>query len=313
MTNLCFSICIPTNGRIDIVKNSLDSIYTDCKVPFSEFEVVLSDNSTNDELLYLLESYKQYPNIVYEKTDCNGFLNSINALKLGKGAFLKLQNNYTMFTGEGLIHFANFVKQKSEEKPLVFFKNSGKEGIKNYNSFDDFNCDLSFWNSWSTGFSIWKKDFDRIKNVEVNSMFPHTSLFLLQYSKKSFVLNDSIYFVNQEVPRKGGYDLFKTFAIDYLRMLEDEMLKGNLSKRTFNKIKKDLFFDFLTVWYSNTKILKNEYTFKLVNIKQSIGVYYSRSSYYKLIFYGHVVAFKCKIYSIINLIKNKKHKCLRIR
>ena len=65
MSEIYLSICIPTNGRIEIIKNTLDSIYKNCDVPFSEFEVVLSDNSNNDELLELLENYKQYSNIVY--------------------------------------------------------------------------------------------------------------------------------------------------------------------------------------------------------------------------------------------------------
>jgi glycosyltransferase involved in cell wall biosynthesis len=69
MGNLYLSICIPTNGRIEIVRQTLDSIYKECKVDFVDFEVVLSDNSNNDELLLLLEEYKQFPNIIYSKTN----------------------------------------------------------------------------------------------------------------------------------------------------------------------------------------------------------------------------------------------------
>ena len=305
MSKLYLSICIPTNGRIEILKNTLDSIYNDCKVSFVKFEVILSDNSTNDELLDLLDSYKNIPNIVYQKTNCNGFLNSINALKMGKGLLLKLHNNYTMFSKNGLYDLISLIEQEQNNKPLFFFKNSGKQKTKDYDSFDSFNYDLSFWNSWSSGFSIWKEDFNKISNLEVNKMFPHTSLFLLQHSKKKFVINNLPYFINQDVLSKGGYDLFKTFGVDYLKMIEQTMNNGHISKKTFDKIKKDLFFDFLSVWYRNTKISKNDYTFELENIKQSISVYYFKTGYYKLIFFSHIVDFKFKIKAVINLLKIK--------
>jgi hypothetical protein len=37
-------------------------------------------------------------------------MNSINALKLGEGEFLKLHNNYTMFVKDGLKELLNFIK-----------------------------------------------------------------------------------------------------------------------------------------------------------------------------------------------------------
>lgn len=299
MGNVYLSICIPTNGRIEILKNTLDSIYNNCTVPFSEFEIVLSDNSNNDELLDLLQSYKKYPNIVYSKTNCEGFLNSVNALKMGQGDFLKLHNNYTSFTNEGLRELMTFIKREHIDKPLVFFTNLGKDSLKKYDSFDRFNSELSFWNSWSSGFSIWKGDFDKISNLEVNKMFPHTSMLLLQHSKKAYIKNDFVYFNNQDVSKKGGYDLFKTFAVDYLKLIEEAMLKGNLSNETFNKIKRDLYFDFLVPWYKNTKILKNEYTFQLINIKESLAVYYSKNSYYKLVVLAYFDAFKNKFKALL--------------
>lgn len=292
---LYLSICIPTNGRIEIVKNTLDSIYNNCTVPFSEFEVVFSDNSTNDELISLLDEYKEYPNIIYEKSTCEGFLNSINALKMGSGLFLKLHNNYTMFTVGGLSELVSLIKLGEINKPLVFFKNFGKKGISNYSSFDSFCADLSFWNSWSTGFSVWKEDLDKISDWKVNKMFPHTSLLMLQYSKEEFSINDEIYFINQDVPKKGGYNLFRVFAVDYLTILEVAQSDNIISTKTFKKIKKDLFFNFLISWYRNTMISKNTYTFYLEDIKGSMSVYYGASGFYKLKFLSYVYFYISKL------------------
>lgn len=307
MRDLCLSICIPTNGRIEIVRQTLDSIYKECKVDFADFEVVLSDNSNNDELLLLLEKYKQFPNIIYSKTNSEGFLNSINALTMGKGQFLKLHNNYTMFTSDGLEKFVSFIKQEYIIKPVVFFKNSGKNGIRNYDSFDLFCSDLSFWNSWSTGFSIWKTDFDNIIKNNLNSMFPHTSLLLLQYSKEKFLINDEIYFTNQDVPKKGGYNLFRVFAVTYLEMMEEQKINGNLSFKSFEKIKKNLFYDFLINWYCNTKLFKNEYTFDLEGIEKSMSVYYGTKGFSKLKLLSYIYFFKLKLVRCYKIyIKNEK-------
>ncbi|WPO79527.1 glycosyltransferase [Flavobacterium sp. KACC 22761] len=306
MANLYLSICIPTNGRIEILKNTLDSIFSDCTVSYSDFEVVLSDNSKNEELEILMKSYEQFPNIVYSKTDCEGFLNSINALKLGKGLFLKLHNNYTMFSSQGLSKLISFIKQNEPIRPLVFFKNSGKEELKKYDSFNSFNLDLSFWNTWSSGFSIWKEDFINMSDLEVNKMFPHTSLLLNQYSKDLFIINDYVFFENQEVPQKGGYNLFRTFAVDYLQMMEQTKEKGHISSLTFEKIKDDLFFNFLIIWYYNTKINKNEFTFNLENIKGSLQVYYGKNSYFKLLFLSYLLALKKKTHAFLVLIKSSK-------
>ena len=89
------SICIPTYGRVEILKNTLDSIFSQC-VESAKFEVCISDNSPTDETEQMLKLYfSDKTNLVYSKSTSEGFINSIEALKLGDGKFLKLHNNYT--------------------------------------------------------------------------------------------------------------------------------------------------------------------------------------------------------------------------
>jgi abequosyltransferase len=299
---LLLSICIPTNGRIELLKNTLDSIFSNCFVPVSEFEVVISDNSSNDEVLDLLENFKDYPNIIYSKSDSLGFLNSINALKLGNGEFLKLHNNYTMFDGEGLAKLISFIKNQIKTKPLIFLKNTGVNKISKFDNFDDFCSELTFWNTWSTGFTIWRSDFVANSEADFNLMFPHVTLQNYMWVKSSFIINEHRYFINQEVEGKGGYNLFKTFAVDYLEIMNHLFQKNIIKIETFNKIKNELFFKFLVVWYFNTKIKKNKYTFDLSEIKKHISVYYGGYGYFKLLFFAYFLVIK-KIYlKIIRLI-----------
>jgi glycosyltransferase involved in cell wall biosynthesis len=304
MTNICLSICIPTKGRLEILKNTLDSIYLDYGGNFEDFEVVLSDNSTDELLPQLLKSYKHFPNIVYEKTTSEGFLNSMNALKMGNGVFLKLHNDYTIFNKGTLTAMISFIKSEMTLKPLIFFSNyeKNKNNVATYDSFNSFAYELSFLNTWSTGFSIWKEDYHKLATANVNKIFPHTSLLLSQFYKKTFMVNDLLLFKNQEVNRKGGYNLFEAFAVQYLKMIEASCQNGHITNHTFNHIKKDLFDNFLVVWYYNTMIKKNQYTFNLEHIKSSVAVYYSKAGYYKMV----VLAYKKA------LLKGVKRKILRL-
>ena len=305
MPVIYLSICIPTNGRIEIVKNTLDSIYLNCEVDYSEFEVILSDNSKTDELLQLLDSYKKYPNIVYSKTTSQGFLNSANALKLGNGLFLKLHNNYSIFNPGSLHKMISVIKALQDQRPLVFFTNGHlkRNDNQSFNSFNSFSNALSYWNSWSTGFSIWKSDFDENCEKELSNMFPQTSLLLFNSKKSLFVINDEIFFTNQEVPKKGGYNLFQTFCVDYLSLMNLAKENNIISLQTFNKIKKDLFYNYLVVAYYNTKIKKNELTFELNNIKKSLSFYYLKSQYYLLVFLSYNLAFKLSIRRLFVLLR----------
>ncbi len=301
--NKYLSICIPTNGRLNILKNTLDSIFLNCNQLYDDFEVILSDNSDNNDLeLMLIEYFSEIPNIIYSKSSYPGFLNSINALKIAKGDFLKLHNNYTMFTSEGLLDLLSFIKSEIKLKPLIYFKNSGILGIQNFNNFNDFSSELSYWNSWSTGISIWREDFNKIRNLDFDNMFPHVSLLIHQNYKGNFIINDKVYFLNQHVGGKGGYNLFKTFAVDYLSLMFYALGNNYISSSTYNKIKDDLFYDFLPIWYFNTKIKKNNYTFDLSDIKKNVSINYGKFGYQKLVLLAYIQLFK-KLFNKLNIFK----------
>ncbi|RXM42306.1 hypothetical protein [Flavobacterium sp. YO12] len=139
-------------------------------------------------------------------------------------------------------------------------------------------------------------------------MFPHTSLLMMQHSKQKFAIVDKMYFVNQEVSKKGGYNLFRVFAVDYLNIMKLAESNKIISEITFEKIKQDLFSDFLVSWYCNTKICKNNYTFSLDKIGESLCVYYGKTGFYKLQLFSYLYFFKSKLLSGYNKMKIKVKK-----
>lgn len=285
MNQKLLSICIPTRGRIEILKNTLNSIFYS-KVNFSDYEVVIYDSSDDDELSVLLASEYNYPNLIYKKGENRGFLNLVSALELGNGFFLKLHNDYTTFIEGGLKDVLKLIKEHQQLKPLIFFSNGSLQikTIGEYNNFNEFMYSLSYYSSWSTGFSIWKIDFQKQSNLEYSKMFPHTSLLFEQNDNDLFIVDNRIYFSNQDIPKKGGYNLFKTFCYDYLKMVEDCFKIGKINHKTFSHIKMHMYLTFLIPWYYNTKVKNNNFTFDLAGIRQSMSRYYSFEFYFFMVF-----------------------------
>jgi len=279
------SICIPTYDRLEILKNTIESIYSDLRgVSMDEFEVIISDNERNQSSKSVVDTFN-YVNLLYFSTDCEGFLNSFNSLQCGNGQFLKLHNNYTMFHKGTLKKIIDNVKDNYIEKPIIFYTNGLKKTgeIKAFDSFNAFMYDLSYFSSWSTGFSICASDFHNIcDSLEINNYFPQTSLLLCQSKKTAYIINDKPIFDDQKIPNKGGYNIFKVFSVDYVSLIEHCYFRKEISLETFRKIKSNLLFDYLSMRYFKTVIIRID-KFEKSNIKESISTYYSSLSYYLMI------------------------------
>lgn len=289
--NIILSICIPTRERPLILKNTLDSIYNSIS-SLDKFEVVIYDSSEKMDTKRLVENYK-FDNIIYVYGPNKNYLNLIEALKLGKGIFLKLHNDYSEFKIGSLIRLINYIEKKSKDKPGLFFTNSEIKSIDN-EEFEDFNSFLikiNYWCTWSTLFGIWKSDFDLIEKESLNCMFPHTELLLEMTNKKRYLINNDNYFINNVVRNKGGYDLFYTFSVIFINLLSDKLNKNSISIRTFTILKYKLLDEFLVNWYCGIVIFKNKYTFTTSNIKESILTNYSSYDYLNLLFASYLKAF----------------------
>ncbi|OAF45749.1 hypothetical protein AXK30_01730 [Escherichia coli] len=88
-------------NRLDYLTKTVESIIND-NVDVHAYEIVIADNSDDDLTeKYARELMDSGYNIKYYKNPQTGFYNSIQALQLGDGAFLKLHNDYTSFNKGG--------------------------------------------------------------------------------------------------------------------------------------------------------------------------------------------------------------------
>lgn len=243
------SICIPTFKREYLIESLINGIYNQ-NCDNSLFEVCITDNSDTDETADLIkEKYSGVENLHYKKVKCEGFRNSVEALKLGNGKFLKLHNDYSMFCEGSLQKIIDSVRDNLNTKPVIFYTLRGNDSVEKYDNFNSFMNAANYLTTWSTSFSIWKDDFDKImaSGLECNYMYPHTSLLFAESYKKEFLVDNYNYFYNVQPKNKGGYkgksgyNLLDNFVRIYLTMVDEDLVSKKLiTDKTKRKIQNNI-------------------------------------------------------------------------
>lgn len=276
------SICIPCFKRLEQVRNTLKSIYEDnSDVELSLFEVVISDNDPESEVEKIVPEFSKYENFSYHKTQCKGFMNSYYALTYGLGDFLKLHNSQIMFKPCVLKTLIEEVRA-NEEKKTLFFYTSGllcNFTSRHYNSFEDFMIALSYWSSWSGGMTIWREKFEKVKGINLNHLFPHTSLFLTQFDSDEFCINDTVIYDVQRVKKRGDHNKFEAFTRHYPALINQSCIEGHIKIETRNKIFKGIYTEFLPTLLFNKYIARIE-TFDASGFKDNCRVFFPPYAYW---------------------------------
>ncbi len=302
------SICIPTYNRTDILRDSLNSIYSQ-NIDETMFEVCISDDSSTFETENMIKKeFSQHTNLVYKRTVCESFMNLIEALKLGHGEFLKLCNDTSIFQPNSLNKLLAIINFARNDKPVIFFpcRNNIEDNSKvYYNDFDSFMNDVSYFSTWACGFGIWKDTFysKLEKRIFIDKMFPHTSFLFDMSDSKGFLVYDYKYLEIITPPKKGGYNIPETFGKRYILMLNALFTKKEISFSTFCKIKKDVL-KFIIDWFVNVKIEPTRYTYDFSHNMRYITEMFGKKEYIKFFFISRKFLAKKRIAYIKKKIKN---------
>lgn len=297
MTSLLVSLCIPTKGRPENIRTTLQSIVDEAVDP-SQVQIVISDNSSDQNTRDVVSEFTEL-NIKYYRSDVIGFLNSIESLKHGDGALLKLQNDYSSFSKGGLHELVSVARNEIEEKPQIIFT-GGSIGLKNglfrSGKFDEFIRHSEYFGTWSTAYSVWKADLDHLmslRNIEINDQFPHTSLLLNTIQKNKYLIHDRIMYNNQTVQRKGGYNIFYIFCVVYPKMLRACIANGSITKSTYKIVVGRMKYKFIARWAGLTlfeKGGKENYTFDSTNWQEHVAELYGRLGYIQIYIVARIFA-----------------------
>lgn len=283
------SICIPTNGAVQWVVPSVESIFSQgCNNNL--FEVVITDNGENDNLEKVLQKY-HYPNLRYIKTSVAGFENQICAFKAGQGEYIKMINHRSRIKNGYLQKLLDFVHGHIEEKPSLYFSNGhlGNDNFIECDDFDIFMQHVSFWTSWEEGVGFWRTDLPRLDEIKFDKMFPAASILFGIRAESKFVIWNEVYSYQPKSDRVRNYDFFQVFAIGFLDMINDLRRNNRISIKTFNYVRHDMFRKYLISYYYQIVVKKSDKSIPLHNIAEKMSVYYSYRDYLWMKLYSHTL------------------------
>lgn len=276
------TLCIPTNGIIEWVFPVIDSIYEE-NIESSKFEVIVTDNGLNEAFAKKMMIYQdKYNNLIYKKTNAEGFLNQVEAFRLAKGEFVKFINHRTKLLPGVINNILEFVQENIGDKPVIFYSNGAlnfNEDIIKCENFDDFVNSMSYFSSWSAGLAFWKEDFfNKLENHSYNSLFPHTDILFCEREKNLYYIDNRVIFeeITSDSKKKGSYLLFKAFGVDYISIILNLYLSGDIRFITFDNIRKKTL-DFIAYLFVEFKILKKPCSYDLSDSKKYMNVFYKSS------------------------------------
>ncbi len=283
------SICIPTNGVVEWVIPVVESIYAQ-KVNNNLFEVVITDNGGKGDLERALQAYS-YPNLHYYKTNAQGFTNQIDAFEKCSGLFCKMLNHRSKMMQGSIRKLIDIVERYKNEKPIIYCAEGYAKGgafIECQNT-DEFVKSMSFLISWSVGTGAWRSDLTDIRKKEIIEMFPHTTFLLGLRKDSNYVIWNERYEVMMSDAGKGGYDVFYTFGVTFLDLLNNLRVRERITPATFVSVKRDLY-GFLRRLYMKEVLLPTKHTFIIQDIADSMDVYYGRYYYWKMLIWAYIHA-----------------------
>lgn len=301
------SICIPTNGVVEWMIPVVESIYSQ-GVNNDLFEVVITDNGGKADLEDALQEY-DYSNLHYYKTKARGFTNQIDAFEKCSGFFCKMLNHRSKMLPGSIEKLIALVEKYKEDKPIIYCAEGNAKGgaLIECENTDEFVRTMSYWVSWSAGTGAWRSDLVDIRKKEINKMFPHTVFLLSLREESKYVIWNEKYEIMADDSGKGGYDVFETFGVDLLDILNDMRIRERISLDTFLHVKNDLY-GFLRGLFFNEVVMPSKHTFIIKDVEKSISVYYGHYYYKKMVLLAKLKKTKERIKQLFGFQHVKKER-----
>ncbi len=271
------SLCIPTNGISEWVFPVLDSIYKQA-VDSSLYEVIVTDNGENEEFYLRMEKIvKKYDNLIYKKTKAVLFENQIEALRLGKGKYLKFINHRSILEDGALEWLINVVKENLQEKPIIYLSNGAlnKGSTQRFDCFDGFVAGLGHIASWTTGVGVWKSDFELIPRDHIyNKISPHSDVLFAVRDRNKYIINDKkwSYDIDNSHKKKGKYDVYKAFAIEEPSIMLELYLAGDITSQTLKQVMQE-YKKYVAFIYLQFNVLKKPCSYDLTGFDNAMGIF----------------------------------------
>lgn len=250
------SICIPTYNRCEYLRKSIESIICQPDFQNGEVEIVISDNASDDGTNLLGKDFSsKYSNIYYYRNTENIIdKNFPLALSRGTGTFRKLSNDTFIYLKDSLKYICNLIKKyKSTKKQILFLNGQRKtyhEELIDCDNFEQAAVVMGYCLGWSGSFGIWEEECDGIENdlsgCELHFWHTVKSCALINEKKSALICNKGLLYTQTVKGKDLSYGLYQVFYINLLSIFRKYIDVGTLSKEAYEKVRKDLLYDFFT-------------------------------------------------------------------
>ena len=294
---ILLSICIPTYNRANQLENTLKSIINqNIFTSTSKIEIVISDNCSTDDTAVIVNKYLQLyaEKITYSRNDFNiADKNFEKALSIGKGLYLKLNNDTLKHQSNSLDLIVSLLENNINEKPIIFFANGvlHKHGKIEGEGLSFLINTTSFYTTWIATFGIWKEDFLCFTNFNKSSHLQLTQvdvLFDLVKIKKKVIIDDEILFIPEVVTKKGGYDIVTVFLDNYSYLLKQLVESNDINKEVYHNAMDRIINEFLTIWLAKSFVDYKNYNFILNSPLKRINKFYNYNLIKLYVFYKNL-------------------------
>jgi abequosyltransferase len=296
MNSKILSICIPTYNRSQILDETLKKLFSNPDFDKNIIEVIVSDNCSTDRTK---EVVLRYPEVKYFRNNKNeSFYNLTTVLSYATGTYIKLYNDTFNFLPNALgMMLSRIKKHEKDNVNLFFYPNflDNKNTVKNIDSISLFFKECSYNTTWTASIGFWKNDFDQLRNKNRYAAlhFPHLEWMykIVKNGKVTTIYFDNLFEIVTP-DNKGGYNLFKTFVVDYLDIIKNEKL--DFITYEFEKFRLCKYFIYL--WMLNLFVKnKDNYSFKTKGVYKILFKKY----WYEPYFYPMLILFWIKKFKIL--------------
>ncbi len=277
-TGPVLSLCIPTNGIAEWVFPALESIFSQEVAP-TLYEVIVTDNGEDEDFRRQMEALeKEHPNLIYRRTKAVMFHNQLEALKLGRGEFLKFINHREKLLPGALQQMIAYVEQNREGHPPIYFSNGVLKADARCSSFDEYVRRLGRYASWTSGVGIWRADYERcVEHLKIDSISPHSCILFAEREKPCYLIYNLRFSeeITKDHSKKGKYDLFKAFAVEEITITQNLFIEGDITADTLKAVIRD-YRKFVSELYLDFCILKKPCSYILDGFDDAMGIYFGK-------------------------------------
>lgn len=262
------SICIPAYKRLNYLERLLDSILIQS---FKDFEVVITDDSSDNTVRNFIEKYKQDFPIIYQKNiNVLGTPENWNeAIRKANGAWIKLMHDDDWFANENSLQ--NFYEATLDHNDCSFFF-SAYNKITNHSAENIFLNPAGHFLLWLSPLNLFKKQYIGhpsciLVRKDLDILYDKKFKWVVdfEYYIRCLRKNKNLFYIKQTLINIGVNDEQVTnyaFRNPAIEIPENHLLIEKLGTRILRNI---FVYDYYWRFYRNLEIRSVEDVKKYYN------------------------------------------------